>query len=165
MGETGRDVGVRLDEHKRACRRGDSDNAIAVHSLGLDHRIGFSVARLVFISSNICIRKTVEGALISLNSTFKNNKNSAKENSLVSFILCSELKIKNACNIVATLSPAALPLSSQVGELPLRDTHAMGAYADPLRRPPDPDPPEDNRDMGRAPLRRSLRLQARQQRN
>ena len=115
-------------------------NAIATHSLDEDHRIGFSRASLVYNSNNICIRKTVEGALISLNSTFKNNKSSAKEDSFTSYMICSSLRIKHFCNIVATLSPAALPLSSQVDELPQYGPHDTGAYAAPQRRPPRPDP-------------------------
>ena len=33
IGETGRSLAVRLDEHKQACRMGNGYNAIAIHSV------------------------------------------------------------------------------------------------------------------------------------
>ena len=155
LGETGRSISIRLDEHKRACRRGDRDNAIVTHSLVEDYRMGFNRASLVYSSNNIGIRKSVEGALISLNSTFKSNKSSAKEDSFTSYMICSSLKIKQYCNIVATISPAALPLSSQVDELAHCGTHDTGTYADPMLKPPRPDPTDAIQ------LRHSLTLRAR----
>ena len=140
LGETGRSIDIRLGEHRNACSRGDNNNAIATHSLGEDHRIGFSRANLVYNCNNIGIRKTVEGALISLNPTFKNNKSSTKVDCFTSYMICSSLKIKQFNNIVATLSPAASPLYSQVNELALRGPHDTGAYAALQRRPSRPDP-------------------------
>ena len=158
IGETGRSVAVRLDEHKQACRVGNSYNAIATHSLDLDHRIGFNSAKLVFKCQNSQIRKIAEGALISLNCTFVNIKGATHESKFINFNICMILGIKNFSTIVATLSSAALPLFSQVDGLAPRDTHATGTYAAP--RPP-PDPPDDTpQTVGEEP-RRSERLRQR----
>ena len=138
---------------------GHTYNAIATHTLDIGHRIGFSQARLVYASRNIQTRKIVEGALICLNQTFDGNKASTNEDKYTNFTLCNSLGINNFCNIAATLSPAALPLFSQVDVLALRDTHSTGTYADPPGTPPPPDPPDDIQ-QGRA-LRRSRRLQER----
>ena len=158
IGETGRSLAIRLDEHKQACRVGNRYNAIATHSLDQDHRIGFNSARLVFECQNNQIRKIAEGALISLNTTFSNNKGATHENKFINYNICKILGISNFTTIAATLSSAALPLFSQVDESALRDTHATGTYAAP--RPP-PDPPDDPlQTTGREP-RRSERLRRR----
>ena len=114
------------------------------------------------------MRKIVEGALICLNNTFDNNKSSTNEDKYTNLIICKSLGIDNFCNVAATLSPAALPLFSQVDELALRDTLATGTDADPPERPPSPGPPErppspdppDDIQRTRG-LRRSRRLQER----
>ena len=96
------------------------------------HRIGFNSSQIVFKCQNTQVRKLVEGALISFNSTFRNNKGATHENSFINFNICRVLNIRKFSNIVATLSPAALPLFSQMG-----DNHTIGTYADP-RPPADP---------------------------
>ena len=155
IGETGRSLNIRLDEHRHACRRGNSYNAIATHSLEQDHRIGFNSSQIVFKCQNTQVRKLVEGALISFNSTFRNNKGATHENSFINFNICRVLNIRKFSNIVATLSPAALPLFSQMG-----DNHTIGTYADP--RPPA-DPPDDPLQTIRQQPRRSERLRRRVQ--
>ena len=105
------------------------------------------------------VRKVAEGALISLNSTFSNNKGATHESKFINFNVCKSLRIKNFSNIGATLSSAALPLSSQVNELVLRAPHDTGAYAAPQRRPLRPDPPDA------VQPRRSQRLQQRRIQN
>ena len=113
----------------------------------------------VYPTDNIQIRKIVEGALISLNNTFDNNKSATNEDKYTNFMICTSLGIYNYCNVAATLSPAALPVFSQVDELALRDTLATGTDADPPERPPSPDPPDDIHRT--RVLRRSRRLQER----
>ena len=158
IGETGRSLGVRLEEHKQACRTGNSYNAIATHSIEQDHRIGFSNSKVVFDSQSTQLRKAVEGALISLNSTFRNNKGATKDNDFINYNICRILNIRNFSNIVATLSSAALPLFSQVDELAHSDTQATGTHA--VSRPPA-DPPDDPNQITRGQLRRSERLRRR----
>ena len=157
IGETGRNLAVRLEEHKQACRTGNSYNAIATHSLDLDHRIGFSSAKIVYKCNNINIRKIAEGSLISLNSTFKNNKGSTHEDRFIDYNICRILEIDNYSNIAATLSPAALPLYSQVDE----EAQATGTYAAPTLGPRPPDPPDDDNTPVRRGLRRSERIRQR----
>ena len=158
IGETGRSLAVRLDEHRQACRTGNSYNAIATHSLEQDHRIGFSSSRLVYNCQHTQLRKTVEGALISFNSTFRNNKSATHENRLLNFNICRILGIRNFSNIVATLSSAALPLFSQVDEVTPSDTQTTGTYAVP--RPPA-DPPDNFHQATIGQPRRSERLRNR----
>ena len=163
IGETGRSLSVRLEEHRLACRLGNNYNAIATHSLGYDHQISFSSARIVYNSNNINVRKIAEGALISLNSTFKNNKGSTQEDRFINFNICEILKIKSCFNIVATLSPAALPLFSQVDEPVPRMSQPTGTYAvQPSGRPPDHHSEASDADpSNRRELRRSQRLRLR----
>ena len=152
---------VRLDEHRQACRTGSSYNAIATHSLSLDHRIGFSSARIVYKCNNINVRKIAEGALISLNSTFKNNKGSTHEDRFVNYKICTILDIDNYSNIATTLSSAALPLFSQVDESTFHDNNATGTYADPALSPMPPEPPDVVNLQERRGLRRSERIRQR----
>ena len=88
IGESGRGLDVRLEEHKRACRLGRDYSAVATHSIGLDHRIGFRQAKIIYNSNNRNTRKIIEGALISLNNTFVNNKSSTQEGEYVNAAIC-----------------------------------------------------------------------------
>ena len=47
IGETGRNLQIRLTEHKAAVRRGDRRNGIAVHVQDHNHRVDWEAARVV----------------------------------------------------------------------------------------------------------------------
>ena len=165
IGETGRGLDVRISEHKRACRLGHQYNAVASHSWTTSHRVGFDQARIVHKNSNLSTRKLVEGALISLNNTFPNNKSSTNEDVILNLKICQLMHLHDCIDIATTLSPAAFPLSPQVMAVPHNDgTIITGAYADAAERPPADPPDEDEANNPPIP-RRSLRIQRRNQHN
>ena len=66
IGETGRNLNVRLTEHKRATRNGDINNHIAEHHLKTNHRIDWDSAECVTYStlmSNTTVRTTINESL------------------------------------------------------------------------------------------------------
>ena len=140
IGESGRGLEVRLGEHKRACRLGNSYSAVATHTLQKDHRIGFNNASIIHKCSNRNQRRIVEGALIALNNTFENNKSSTSEDKYINTQICINANIKNFNNIAATLISAASPLSSQVSMSSVNaGTPGTGAYAVGTHAPEPPD--------------------------
>ena len=130
---------IRLDEHKRTCRLGNNYSAVATHSLEVGHRIGFSSSAVVYRCKDRNQRRTIEGALISLNNTFENNKSSTKEDKNTNASICKNADIRHFNNISATLRTAASPLSSQVSLTPMPGSPDTGAYA---VRPTPPEPPD-----------------------
>lgn len=161
IGETGRGLDIRLDEHKRSCRLGNQYSAVATHSLELEHRIGFGQSKIIYKCEDRNTRKTVEGALIELNDTFHNNKSATREGSQINLAICHSIGIKDFCNISATLRTAASPLRSQVSVTPRPGgSHGTGAYAErthPVDQPPEP---PDLQVVEAPNLRRSARLRA-----
>ena len=156
LGETGRNLTKRLGEHRQQCRQGNGYNAIASHSLGLDHRIGFNKAKIIYKCTDTQKRKLVEGALIALNQTFENNKAATNEEHFINYNICNVLNIRNFENIAATLSPAASSLFSQVNGVTHSGTQFTGTYADPPPGPPDP--PDTTPSTQTRSLRRSERI-------
>ena len=150
LGETGRSLSTRIEEHKNSCRLGKNYSAVVTHSLDVGHRIGFKEAEIVYKCQNRNIRRLVEGALISLNDTFTHNTSATKEDRIVNSLICQTLKIKNYHNIKATLcTSAASPLHPQVNGMP-------AASRDNEDHNIPPDPPDE------VPgLRRSERIRAR----
>ena len=155
IGESGRGLAIRLEEHKRACRLGNSYSAVATHTLHVGHRIGFSQSAVIYNCQDRNTRRTIEGALISLNDTFENNKSSTKEDKYTNNIICKKAGIKNICNISTTLCTAASPLYPQVSSAPPEGgTPDTGTYAD---RTIPPEPPDEgpHRRIRRGRSRRS----------
>ena len=156
IGESGRGLDVRLEEHKNACRLGKSYSAIATHTLDIGHRIGFSQSAVVYSCQDRNTRRTIEGALISLNNTFLNNKGSTKEDKYTNTLVCKKAGIKNMHNISATLRTAASPLYPQVSLAPTEDgTPDTGTYAE---NPTPPEPPDTENGPRNVIRRRSRRL-------
>ena len=87
VGESGRGLQIRLQEHKRACSIGLQNSAVANHALDLDHRIDFKNTKLVYKDSDIGRRRVVEGAIIHSVSTFENNKSFNQEDDIISSII------------------------------------------------------------------------------
>ena len=107
MGETGRGLSVRLEEHRRACTLGQENNAVAIHSLSLDHRINFKNSKIVYKEPNVTKRRVIEGALIHSSNTFKHNKPFHKEDDIISnSISYNVLKLAAHTPVVSHLSIA-----------------------------------------------------------
>ena len=70
IGETGRNLNVRLTEHKRATRNGDINNHIAEHNqLKTNHRIDWDSAECVTYSTDYYQRITLESWFTNLEQT------------------------------------------------------------------------------------------------
>ena len=64
IGETGRELAVRLKEHKGAVSRNQTGSAVAKHCWEKEHRMDFNNSRIVYKSNNVSYRRVVEGAII-----------------------------------------------------------------------------------------------------
>ena len=69
IGETGRNLNVRLTENKRATRNGDINNHIAEHHLKTNHRIDWDSAECVTYSTDYYQRITLESWFTNLEQT------------------------------------------------------------------------------------------------
>ena len=69
IGETGRNLNVRLTEHKRATRNGDINNHIAEHHLQTNHRIDWDSAKCITYCKNYYQRLTLESWFTNLEQT------------------------------------------------------------------------------------------------
>ena len=59
VGETGRSLDIRVVEHKRACRLGYENSAVANHTLNIGHRINFNKAAIICQNNNISHRRVL----------------------------------------------------------------------------------------------------------
>ena len=69
IGETGRNLNIRLTEHKRATKNGDVNNHIAEHHLHMNHKINWDSAECVTYSTDYYKRLTVESWFTKLEQT------------------------------------------------------------------------------------------------
>ena len=69
IGETGRNLNIRLTEHKRATKNGDVNNHIAEHHLHTNHRIDWDSAECVTYSTDNYKRLTLESWFTNLEQT------------------------------------------------------------------------------------------------
>ena len=64
IGQTGKNVDVRLNQHKNAVRLAHTNNAVFKHVRDTIHAINWKAAKLVFNSNVESHRLTVESALV-----------------------------------------------------------------------------------------------------
>ena len=69
IGETGRNLNVRLTEHKRATRNGDINNHVAEHHLKTNNRMDWDSAECVTYSMDYYQRITLESWFTNLEQT------------------------------------------------------------------------------------------------
>ena len=65
IGETSRNLHIRLKEHKRDIRIGNSNNALLVHTSQHNHNIDFNSAKMLTYIHNKNLRRIFEAAAIS----------------------------------------------------------------------------------------------------
>ena len=165
VGETGRNLEVRLEEHKRACRLGLENSMVAKHALEISHRINWNQSSIIYKSSNIGKRRVVEGAVINMIETFENNKSFTQEDKFINRLVCQSVRINidhlNAAPSaqVVSLSPAqALAVTANAGA-----ENAVQHPDEHLGSQEDEDVPINLRHDSTAPaLKRSRRLLNRQ---
>ena len=76
IGESGRDLSIRVKEHKSALIKGNTNNALALHNLNTNHDINFKDTSLLFHCNNLKVRRIIEAAYINSNSCNTLNLNS-----------------------------------------------------------------------------------------
>ena len=72
IGETGRNLTTRLNEHKRATKKGDLNNNIAEHHLKISHIIDWDSAKCLTYSTDYYQRITLECWFTNLEQTALN---------------------------------------------------------------------------------------------
>ena len=87
FGESGRGLPTRLAEHKRAYENHAQNNAIVSHSFSKDHQINWNQSKLIFKSSDVHVRRLLEGAAINLGNSFKGNKSFVNEDPFINYYL------------------------------------------------------------------------------
>ena len=122
------------------------------HAFNKDHRINWNQSKIIFKSSDVHVRRLIEGAAINLGDSFKGNKSFVNEDPFVNFYITkSFLKHFNFKTGSVFPNPDAaslLPLPVQV-TTPLGD-EGYGAQPDNLE--------DDPRPTAEQPLRRSRRI-------
>ena len=166
VGETGRSLDIRIDEHKRACRYGLENSAVAQHSLQLDHRINFENTKIIYNDSNIGRRRVVKGAVINSVKTFHKNKSFSEEDNIITNFIFNVI-VRNS-KATHTLGDPFLSLAQAQGDVSSRRNPDAGTYADQqqpnyLLREDDEQPIQaDGGQRGGLVLRRSARIYNRQ---
>ena len=91
IGETGRDLSVRIKEHKTAVKNLKTDNGISNHTLETSHIFNFEKAELLYPCKNLHKRHLIESALIIDNSSSCVNQNNgfSPHNKLLANIISS----------------------------------------------------------------------------
>ena len=84
---SGRGLPTRLAEHKRAYENHAQNNTIVSHAFNKDHQINWKQSKLIFKSSDVHVRRLIEGAAINLGDFFKGNKSFVNEDPYVNFYL------------------------------------------------------------------------------
>ena len=94
IGESGRGLSIRINEHKSACRRGQENNMVAKHAWEMNHQIDWDNAKVIYKSNSIGKRRVVEGALTGLLNTFDNNKAFTSEDPITNRLIIQSLSKK-----------------------------------------------------------------------
>jgi len=92
--ETGRDLSVRLKEHKKAIASFNPLNALATHSSDLGHCFDFNNSSIIYKSNDVKTRRIVESAFINKFSSdiINNNSGFYPLNSNVSNFILKSIK-------------------------------------------------------------------------
>ena len=118
VGETGRSLDIRMVEHKRACRLGYENSAVANHTLNIGHRINFNKAAIICENNNISHRRVIEGALINKLDTFIDNKSFSQEDIISSHLICKAAKLD--MTLLENIAPQAAHTLSNIVSSSLR---------------------------------------------
>ena len=112
FGETGRDIKVRCQEHKRAVREYSQYSAIAKHCWDMDHKMNWDSIKLIYNDRNVGRRRVVEGALIDVGNSLPDNKSFTQEDKQTNKLICQSLKINvNNLNVPQnTAAASSLPV-------------------------------------------------------
>ena len=125
---------------------GQENNAVATHTLSLDHRINFKDSKIIYKEPNVTKRRVVEGALIHSLKTFKNNKSFSEEDDIISnFISFNVLNFDIAAHtpVVSSLLSAQAQGEVVMQQIPEAGTDAVnrphhGNDLQPPANPPGP---------------------------
>ena len=134
FGETGRDIKVRCQEHKKAVRENSQYSAIAKHCWDKDHRMDWDSLKLIYNNRNVGRRRVVEGALIDVCNSLPGNKAFTQEDKQTNKLICKSLEINvNLFNVPQNTAPAS-SLSVQVADaMDVAEATGTDAVSNPTR--------------------------------
>ena len=101
IGETGRDLDTRIKEHKYACKIGNSNNALFVHSFDNNHSIDWKSSQMLYKCSNFKKRRIVESVCIDKYNNFNLSEGMYKIDPVMRSL------------VVRSLPPSVLPHSGR----------------------------------------------------
>ena len=149
VGESGRGLEVRLNEHRGAVNRNQRGSAVAKHCWEKDHRMDFSNSRIVYKSNSIGHRRVVEGALIREVKVVEGNKAFTSEDSFSRRLILKEARVKTE----------DLGIRSPAQQIENNNNPNQGINIPPLQIPaPDDIRPENNIIRNRTGTRQSRRI-------
>ena len=108
IGETGRALKTRVDEHKRALRRNDLSNALTQHRNNFNHNFDLKNAVKLQLINDPIRRKTIEAATIMNFNTIKQKMGRINLHENVAYSILKENKIlhfKNKINSPTVTTP------------------------------------------------------------
>ena len=126
-GETGRQLDVRLEEHRRDCRIGSQTSMVAKHTLELSHRINWAGADMIYKENHVGRRRVVKGALIQLLETFENNKSFTQEDVVTNILICKSAKINlNSLSTAPTAQAFSLSYAQVLADVSSSPSSSTG---------------------------------------
>ena len=110
FGETGRDLKIRIQEHKKVVKEMAQNSAIAKHCCENKHRMNWETSKILHKSGQVDQRRVVKGALINTCNSIDGNKLFTQEDRQTDQLICKTLKINIDKFIKSSdLSPRVLP--------------------------------------------------------
>ena len=95
IGETGRDLSVRIKEHVKDIEHNKPESGVVTHVNATGHYFDFAGANIIFPSNNLQKRHLVESALIKTNNSHVTNLNLGKcpQGAFISKFICKPFQI------------------------------------------------------------------------
>ena len=93
VGESGRNLDIRIKEHKKAVTSWDTKSAIANHCWNNNHRMDFDNSKIVYKCNDIKKRRLIEGVIIDNISTLQGNKSFHKVDKITSQSILREANL------------------------------------------------------------------------
>ena len=98
IGETKRELTVRIGEHKRDCRMGTESNAVYVHSSSNNHAINWEGSKIIFKATDKSILTFMESIFIKFKENFNLSPGFNVTDEFTSNFIWSVFKLSSTCD-------------------------------------------------------------------
>ncbi|XP_069935627.1 uncharacterized protein [Cherax quadricarinatus] len=95
VGETGRDLAVRLNEHRNASNRDDVRYACVIHRDSTGHLMNWNEAQLVLTEPDLRRRRCLEASLIAVTDTIERNTGNYKISKTLAYMILKQHQPNN----------------------------------------------------------------------